>query len=641
MPLSIFDGEILRVDLTKSRISREKFEKYKEFIGGRGVNQYILFHEMPLNTHPFDPETILAIGAGLLCGTEAPGASRVSIDTKNIFTGGIGSSNVGGNFGPALRRAGITNIIITGKAEEVVYLYIDNGDVEIRDASHLKLKAVSEVNNILSRELGKDVHIMTIGPAGEKLVWPACVIVDNARAAGRSGTGAVFGAKNLKAIAVKGDQTIEVADPKKFKEVVKKSIIKMSKSPFNKRRMKYGVYCYEEPWGIESPYRNFSGKVPPLEKKMKLMADEFYKHLVEKKDCDSCPIRCWTIHEVEDNGKRISIEALEGNAIHNFGAKLDMDDPKDILLAHKLCDDLGVDEDVTSNVIAWAIECFEKGIINEKDTRGLKLEWGKRDLIFQLIREIAYREGFGEILAEGCKRASEKIGRDSDKCCVHVKGNDLFECLWMSVAWAFGVVVAPRGGTHTRGAVIEERMKNIPKDLGIELFGVPNIGGPLEYENKERLVVFMERLNAVLDAMGMCMFTHSSTLEMLLPTDYAELLSAATGWDINTSKLLYIGEKLHNVEKAYNVLHTSWGRKDDMPPERFVKVPLDGKYAIDLEKWNSLLDRYYELHGWDSEGRPTKETLLALGLEDIARKLEREGKLPKSSRNLRNEGGIS
>jgi aldehyde:ferredoxin oxidoreductase len=226
-------------------------------------------------------------------------------------------------------------------------------------------------------------------------------------------------------------------------------------------------------------------------------------------------------------------------------------------------------------------------------------------------------------LAEGCVRASKKLGKGSEELCVHVKGQELFECLWMSPSWALGVMVSPRGGTHTRGSAIEERLVDVDPKIMMDLFGVSSIGSVSSYENKERLVLFYEKLDAVLDVLGMCTFTNSLRMDMLLPEDYANLASAATGLSIDKNRLLLIGERVHNVEKCFNVLHTNWIRKDDIPPKKFIDVPLAGRYRIKMAEWNKMLDRYYESHGWSKDtGWPTGETLKKLHLPEIADKLK-------------------
>jgi len=244
--MNLLDGKILRVDLTRSKISIESsIEYYSRFLGGRGVSQYILFKECPIDITPFDPNNLLIFGAGLLVGTIAPGAVRLSIDSKNSLTDGIGSSNVGGDFAPELRAAGISHIIVTGKSENLSYLWINDGDVEIRDATHLTNRPVSETESLIQKDLDEAAQILSIGPAGEHLVRAACIMINKARAAGRCGLGAIMGSKNLKAIAVRGSQSISVANEPKFKEIIDTIIQKLMTSEFNQQRMKYGVYCYE------------------------------------------------------------------------------------------------------------------------------------------------------------------------------------------------------------------------------------------------------------------------------------------------------------------------------------------------------------------------------------------------------------
>lgn len=619
--MKLFDSKILRIDLSNSTVSYENLEVYKRFLGGRGINRYILLKELPLGIEPFDSSNIIAIGAGLLCGTIAPGAARINIDSISPLTGGVGSGSAGGYFGAEMKLAGISNIILTGRCRNLSYIYIVNNEVNILDANNLKGKCTSETVEYFKNKYG-NVKILNIGPAGENLVNSACVIVDKSRVVGRCGLGAIMGSKNIKAIVIKGTGTIEVENPQTFNEVSNRLFDKMIKNEFIRQRTEYGVYSYKEPWGFESPYRNFSGKIPPSENKECLMPDNFYRYKNFSKTCSSCPISCWTIHEFEENGNIVQSEAIQGNSIHNFGAKLDISEVKNVFKAHTLCNELGLDEDNVCGVIAWAINCYEKGLLTRDDTGGIALQWGDSETIFNLINNIALRKGFGNILAEGCKKASEKIGRGTSKYCIHVKGQELWESIWVSRAWALGTVVSPRGGSHTRGAVIEKRINNLDRSLYNRYFGIYDIGDTTDYKNKERLVYFFERLHSFLDCIGLCFFTNSWRLDVLLPEDYAELFSAATGEIIGVDKLLYIGDRIHNLEKCFNILHTNWDREDDMPPKHFCETRLDDKYYIELNKWDLLLDRYYSLHGWDKRGFPKKNTLVNLSLNDIAEKLQ-------------------
>ncbi len=621
------DGKILRIDLSDHKIEFEDNSKYREWIGGQGINQYILFNELPIGKSPFDPSNIIAIGTGTLVGTSAPGACRMNIDTLNLFTGGIGSSNAGGHFARELRFAGINNIIIKGKADRLSYLRIDGTHIDIVDATHLRHKTVSETAKLIHNELGGHFKLMAIGPAGENLVRSACVIVDEARAAGRCGIGAVMGSKNIKAIAVKGTGVVETANPNEFERIVKECMDKIMSSSFAKAAQRFGVYR-QEPWEIESPYRNFSGEIPSLDKKQRILPDAFLPYMIASKTCGSCPISCWKVYQFSQDGKPIMSEALQINSIHNFAAKLDLFDPATVLKAHALCNDLGLDEDNACGVVAWAFECYEKKLITKKQSNGLELQWGNKEAVFELLKSIAYRHGFGNLLADGCLRASEKLPGSKD-CCIHIKGQELFEILWACPAWALGTVVSARGGTHTRGAVKVERLQNIPTSLCQQLFGIPTVGDKLSYEHKERLVIFFEEMQALSNSLGMCYFVHGlCSVDMLLPEDYARLFSAATGNIIDRDKIMWFGERIFNLEKSFNILHTKWTREDDMPPNRFISQPLDGKFKIDLKDWNGMLNRYYELHGWDQKtGKPFKETFKRLDLEEIQNKLEQNGKL--------------
>lgn len=626
--MHVNDGKIMRVDLSSRNVAFEGYDKYREWIGGQGVSQYVLFNELPTGISPYDPSNMIVVGTGALVGTSAPGACRTNIDTLNPFTGGIGSSSAGGYFARELRFAGINNIVIEGRADQLVYLCIEDDRVEIVDGTHLRNKTVSQTAELLHKELGDGFRLMVIGPAGENLARSACVILDGARSASRCGVGAVMGSKNLKAIAVKGSGAVEPADPVRFDSVVKECLGKLASSSFARTAGRYGVYRHG-PWDIESPYRNFSGVVPGPDKKEKVLPDKFLPYMTGAKTCASCPMYCWKVFQVMEEGKPHVIEALQANSIKNFAAKLDLFNPESILKAHALCNELGLDEDASSGVIAWALECYEKGLITDRQTGGLELQWGDEEVVFELLKSIAYRRGFGDLLAEGCRRASEKLPGTED-CCIHVKGQELYEVLWACPAWALGTVVAARGGTHTRGAVMTERLKGIPESLCQRLFGMPSIGDKLSYEHKERPVFFFEKLQALSNSLGICYFMHElCSVEMLLPEDYARLFSAATGQNVDSQRMMWLGERIFNLEKCFNVLHTKWSREDDMPPKRFTSQPLDGKFKIDLDAWGQMLDRYYELHGWDkATGKPLKETLQRLDLSAIQGKLEQDGRLP-------------
>jgi aldehyde:ferredoxin oxidoreductase len=601
-------------------VEEQSFSEYRDSIGGRGVNQRILFQEMPVGLDAFDPQNPLAIGAGFLAGTDAPGACRLNIDGKNALTDGIGSGNCGGTAAVAMRRAGVTNIVIYGSCPEPSCLLVRDGAVDIIPVPQLKGEGVGRTTAALTQSY-PGASVLAIGPAGENLVRSAAIFADGARAVGRCGLGAVMGSKGLKAVAVQGSGTLEVADPEGFAESVRRCTERLAANAFNRKRMHYGVYCYDEPWDIESPYRNFSGDVPPRQLKEQLGRDRFAEYQVGERSCPSCPIRCWKIYEVPRGEETVQVEALQGNDPHNFGAKLGIDRASEVLYAHGLCTELGLDVDNASGAVAWAIDCFEQGLIDSTTTDGQQLRWADAAGVFELLEKIAHRRGFGDVLADGSLRAARIIGGGTEQRVVHVKGQDLFECLWSSPSWALGTLVSPRGGGHTRGAVLEGRFQNLDARLCKKYFGIPALEGIHSYENKEHLVVFFERLEAFLDCVGICLFTNSLRMDMLLPEHYADLYSRATGRELSAEQLIQAGERAHTVERAFNCLHTDWGRAEDRPPKRFTEVALNGRHRLDPQAWERLLDRYYELHGWDSEGMPEKDTLARLGLEEIGIRL--------------------
>jgi aldehyde:ferredoxin oxidoreductase len=617
------EGAILIVDV--GNFSVEKLGEIGDFpmlLGGRGLSQGLLLERLPKHAHPLDADSPIAIGAGLLCGTGAIGAVRLSVDGLNLFTGGIASSNAGGLFAGSLRRAGIAALLVTGQAAQPVILCARDGWVTIEYAQELWGRLVPSMHNELRARYGKACSTLGIGPAGERQCWSATTVVDGAHTAGRCGTGALFGSKGVKAIVACGGSPLGVADRKAFNETTGEIRQKLMESPFNKRRMHYGVYCYEEPWIVESPYRNFSGKAVPEAKKRLLSPDAFLEYLTGRQGCEGCPIRCRTTHTVtEQSGVSWTCEGLQGNDPDNFGLRLDLDDPRDVLRCHKLCNDFGLDVDVVSSTIAWAISCAEDGLLTQAET-GRPLSWGKADLIFELIEEIAQRKGIGDLLADGCLRASRQVGGESEKYCHHVRGNDLFECLWEDPAWAFGTVLSPRGGTHTRGAVLTDRMDGIPDELARKWYGDVYDISSHNYNGVERLVIHQERFNAALDALGICFFLSSGCPDMLLPEEVARLASAVTGWNLTEDDLLEIGERIHTQERSLNIIRGLPGREGDLPPEHFVDVPLAGKYSIDRIEWDRALDRYYKEHGWDNEtGWPTQRKLRELGLDKVIERL--------------------
>ena len=543
---------------------------------------------------------------------------------------------MGGYFAHELKRAGFDHLVLEGRADAPVYLWIHDGVIQFRDASAFWMKTVSETEVLIHGTLQEETAaILSIGPAGANLVRVACIIGSGGRAAGRCGLGAALGAKRVKAIAVKGSMDFGVAQPEAFRAKAREcteKILRASRTPIRRKLGTIASAHAFNQWSA-TPYRNFQDEYMDQKRMDKIGPDAFAPYIERQMGCAACPIGCHHTYRIKEGPYAGTVCAkLEANTLWDFGTKLDLCSPEAILHAQELCREYGLDIDGTSAVVAWAIECFEKGILTRADIDGLTLRWGDADTLMALIRQIAFRKGFGALLGEGVKIASETIGRGSENYAFHIKGQALIEPMRVLKAWALGIAVSPRGATHTRGAA-GSITRGIPPETGQTVWNLSADESPESYEAAPKIVAYYERFHAVLDSLGICFFgSNWSGLEYLFPEDLAELVSHATGEILDAPALMGVGEKIHQVEKAFNLLHANFSREDDRPPERFLKQPVKtGPFQgerLNGQKWETMLGRYYGLHGWDEKtGRPKKETLLTLGLSDVAEKLETAGRL--------------
>lgn len=626
-------GKIIEVNLSTEKVSvlEPEQEVYRSFLGGRGLNQLLLFQNVKPTTSAFEPENALLFGAGLLVGTAIPGAVRLSVDTKSTFSGGVGSANAGGDFARELKLAGVGTLLITGKAKRPVYLAIVDGKVTFRDARHLWGRIVSETVEAIRAEMGEETKVLCIGPAGENLVRGACIIVDKARAAAKCGVGAVMGSKKLKAIAVLGSGTVEVADPEGFRVASERAWRKVLKSKIlgavNEHGTLYSVTMKNEVGGV--PFRHYQdGYMNPG--KIRCISEGAFKRFERRRfSAVTCPITCRAIYEVKNGPFAGTIgEAMEANTVQDFGYKLDITNPAAIIKAHVLCNEYGIDMDTAAETIAWAYECYEKGILNKKDTHGLRLTWGNYKALISLLEQIAYRKDFGDILAEGVKRAAETIGRGSEELAMTMKGQDLYETIRMPKGYGLGAALATRGGGHCSGSPLTEfSAGRLDPEIAERIYGVSTAGDPAAYEGKAKLVAYHERLHAVLNSLGICFLTTVwESPDLLGWGDLAELVSTATGWDMDENELKEVGERIHSLERLFNVIHAGFDRRNDYPPKRFFEEPIrSGPYKgeiLDRAKFEEMLTENYKLHGWDVKGIPTDNTLSKLGLKFALHKAE-------------------
>lgn len=624
---SSYAGAILRVDLSNGRIETEPIYPYmRDWLGSAGIAIKILYDELDSEISPYDPGNKIIFGAGVLQGTTAPGACKMTVSTLGPVTGGWATGASDSHVGGHLKRAGYDLLVISGKAKTPVYLYINDEQIEIRDAENLWGKTTWDTVDSIRSDLGDpSLNVICIGPAGENLVRGACIIQDKIRAFGRCGSGAVMGSKNLKAIIAKGSKSIQVAEPERFMKIVKKIRKRITSSETTKKYRQYGTYSALEAKQEASSmnYKNFQAAILP---------DEFLeavdpRKLIEKyqvgRSCfPACPIGCGHVLQFDDgNFSGLTAEKSQWEVFATLQTRLAVKDPQFMVKANALANQLGIDVDMLGGSIGWAIECFEKGILTEEDTGGMQLRWGDVDQIIELIKMICYRQGFGDLLAEGCARAADQIGRGSKYYCMHIKKQDLYEPLRGAMAWALGTVVSTRGGGHTTGTPQMETIGKIDPEKMSALYGIdPKDVDPLGYEGKPEIVLFTEVLHRAANCLGICQFnTVWVDFDFIGLPDMAELYSAATGLEMTIEEIKTITLRQLNLEKVFNIRHAKFGREDDMPTARDLNEPIpSGKLAgwrLKKDKWEDMLDEYYKLHGWDTQtSYPSKQTLDELGI---------------------------
>jgi len=616
-------GKILFINLTKRSFRCEKTKKYSSYFGGRGINQLLLFNFTDPKTDPLDPESAIIMGSGPLVGTLVPSANRLAVDFKNVINYGIGSGNSGGFFATEMKLAGYDHIFIYGKADYPIYIYVQDDQVHFRDARNFWGENTWETENtIKKKENNSSLKVLSIGIAGEKQVKFACLINDRGRAVAYGGSGAIFGSKNLKAIAVKGTHSIKVCYPKELIDKVQKYNERfIEKSPIIANYRKGGtLLSYLEP-GEKRPHgvKNMSDEFWANKNIDKFSRDKVDKYLVRRHTCFNCPAYCSSIFELDG----IRFETFEANTFRSYASNLGITSLEGALHCHRLANLYGLDDDQLSAVIAWAIECYENRIITKEETDGIELRWGNYKNILSLISRIANRIGFGDLLAKGVFEASKIIGKGSEKYSVLTKKVSLMEAAMRSHrAWALGIVTSAKGGGHLRGAPAQE-MQKIPLEISKELFDIEDISVPTNYNNKAELVVWQEKYKAIIDIMGICILpTMWDDVNLFQPNDILDFYYLTTGESVSVKELFKVGEKIQNLEKVFNILHANFSRLDDLPPKKLVELPVtEGIYKgkkIDIKKWNKMLDKYYVLHKWDKKtGIPTKKGLYELGLSKL------------------------
>jgi aldehyde:ferredoxin oxidoreductase len=621
-----YAGKILRINLAEQTFSEEPLpvEMARDFIGGAGFGIKTLFDEVPPDTDPLGPENKMILSVGPFCGTTVPCASRLAVTAKSPLTGAVGVSLTGGYFPAEMKFAGYDIIIIEGKAEKPCYLWIKDGKVSFRSAEKLWGTRTFDCQQIIKDDLrDQNIRVAAIGPAGENLVPMACIINER-RAAGRKGLGAVMGSKNLKAIAIRGSNEVAIADREAYKAALANMNRAMKESevtyPLFSKHGSPLAYGATTEMGIFAT-KNWSatGAWDPFEK-IGLPAAEARN--IGHHRCYNCPVACSQMSVAGDGDyKGIMTEGPEYETIYSLGGTVGVDNFDAVIAGDRLCDELGLDTISAGVTIGWAMELFERGELTLADTGGVELNFGNDKAMMQLLNDMAYRRGFGDILADGCKKAAARLGKGSG-IAMHVKGLEM-PAYDIRGAKAHGLNYATSytGADHNRGYSNHE-IFGIPVPAPVDRFAVEGKGR----ETKEN----QDIAAACCDCPTMCNFIlGQGPLLMMATQNTADLMKAVSGLELTPEEVQPVGERVTNLARVFNVL-AGFSRADDTFPERILTEPIPegnskGNYIgrADLDK---MLDEYYAVRGWTREGVPTAEKLKSLGLEQAAARLAQSQK---------------
>jgi aldehyde:ferredoxin oxidoreductase len=631
-----YAGKVLRIDLTKEKTYVSELEKelILNFLGGRGFNSKRLYDEVKPGIAPLLPQNKLFFATGPLVGTMFPTASRFNVSGKSPLTNILGDSNAGGHFAPELKFAGYDQIILEGRSEKPVYITIMDEVIEFRDASHLIGKDVYATDALIKADLvGRRVQTAIVGPAAENGVKYAGVYVNLMRAAGRTGMGTVMASKGVKALAIRGTGSIEVADPNLFERLVEE--------------VEEEIYNHEQYWPRRKmgttrilmmanaagflPTRHYTAGI--FEHAEKVSGERLAKEYnVKTRGCFACTIPCSRFFVIKQGEfKGLYAEGPEYEAQGAFSARVGNSNLDVTLKANDLCNKLGLDVITTAECIAWTMELYEKGLLHRNEVDGLDLSWGNKEAILTLIEKIAQREGFGDLLADGSHVAAQRLGKGKHLT-MQVKGLDLIAADPRGLkGFGLGYAVSTRGGDHNRSEPFVE-LSDDPQ-RGLEMFGIPESTIRLAHKGKGRLVSYFEDWCAIIDALEPCK-NIMQNMEILTFNRAAEVIKAVTGLNMSAQDVRRVGERIVTIERAFNV-REGLTRKDDTLPRRFrEEILTQGPSKNTLFEQESMLDEYYTERGYNVKtGIPTHKTLKKLNLEYVQDDFIKHGRIKPNKAN--------
>lgn len=608
-----YTRKILRVDLTAGTVETEELKngQLKKYIGGAGLAARMLYDELKPGIDPLSADNKVIFLAGPLAGTIAPTGSRIGAYTKSPMTNGFFHSSAGGNFAAELKYAGFDGAVIEGKSEKPVYLFISNEIQELRDASHVWGEPSFSAQELLKADAGdENVQIAVIGPAGERMVSFAAILV-GCRALGRGGLGAVLGSKLFKGIVVRGTGRLEVDDMEATLQKTQDLIRIMRANPSTGQILpQYGTPVLVNANNSLGVFGSRNWQKETFESAEAICAETMREKIfVQNKSCFACPLMCGKYSEViEGPYKGCKTEGPEYENIFSLGSMCEVDSIEIIAAAERECDDLGMDAIESGVAIAFTMEAVEKGILSKEDTDGLDVRFGNKDIILPMIRKIGRREGFGDVLADGVKRAAEKIGKGTEDFAMHNKGITFAGHSARGLPGnALGYATGPRGGSHHDGRPTGERAGIVERDTVV---------------GKAQYTIDVNHLNILTDSMILCHLAEAVFGPIKMNQNVVDILNVVTGMEMTLEDGEKTAERIWNVIRAFAAREGS-RRADDSLPKRFLTEPIpDGPskgMVMPAETLEKMKDEYYELRGWDKEtGVPTCERLLELDLPDIS-----------------------
>jgi len=614
-----YTGRILRVDLSsgKSVIEEPSENFYRQYFGGEGFVSYFLLKEVPPEVDALGPKNKLIFAAGPLTGVPVGGCGRHCMGAKSPLTGGFGESEAGGYWGTELKLAGFDAIIVEGKADKPVYIFIQDGQVEIKNAQHLWGMKTLECQNAICEELGdKNVKVALIGPAGENLVSFACVLNDLDAAAGRTGMGAVMGSKNLKAIACRGHQRLSLANPEAVSAIGR--WIRDNTPVANKGMQDFGtarvVKILNDAGGL--PTRNFQlGSIDGVDDITgQAMTNTI---LVKRRSCFACPVQCKREVKVDEP---YTVDSRYGGpeyeTIAALGSNCGITDLKAIAKGHEMVNAYGIDSISCGMAISFAMECFENGLLTLEDTGGIDLRFGNATAMLQMIELIARREGLGALLAKGVAQAAKEIGRGAEEFALHIKGQELpMHEPRFKQGLGVGYVVSSTGADHCHNIHDSAYTSLTPLLEDLKALGILE---PLPVDDlspaKIRILTYFSNWIHFLNSAVCCFFV--MVYGSVGYQRVSDLTSAVTGWNTSVFELIKVGERVANLGRIYN-LGNGFTAQDDVMPKRFftpqASGPLQG-VALDREAFHKATEAYYEMMGWPG-GKPSPTKLGELGID--------------------------